>query len=88
MTEFQIDKACVLGVMPEKGIKRLLGSAIQDSEATNGISRAELYLTVLEPEEFMNRAVIAGGRLLSKVEERNWGDKAGYVVAFASRARD
>ena len=92
MTEFQLSNESVLGLMPEKGIKRLLGEAIEDPEATNGISRAEIYLTVLAPEKFMERAIAAGGRLLSKIENRNWGDKAGYVadldghvIAFASR---
>jgi lactoylglutathione lyase len=28
----------------------------------------------------MNRAISAGGKLLSDVEERNWGDRAGYVA--------
>lgn len=76
--------------MPETGIKRLLGNSIKDPETTNGIARAELYLRVSEPEKFMDRAIASGGQLLSKVENRNWGDRAGYigdpdghVIAFA-----
>jgi uncharacterized glyoxalase superfamily protein PhnB len=90
MTEFRISESCALGLMPEKGIKHLLGSAIEDPETTNGIARAEVYLTVSSPEIFMERAIAAGGRLLSGIEDRNWGDKAGYiadldghVIAFA-----
>lgn len=92
MTEFRLSAESVLGLMPEKGIKRLLGSSIQDPETTNGIARAEIYLTVPKPEEFLERALGAGGKLLSNVESRNWGDKAGYVadldghvVAFAAK---
>lgn len=92
MTEFQLSDTSVLGLMPEKEIKKLLGAEIGDPEATNGIARAEIYLTVPAPEEFMARAIAAGGRLISKIENRNWGDKAGYVadldghiLAFASR---
>lgn len=92
MTEFHLSNDSVLGLMPEKGIKRLLGSTIQDPETTNGISRAEIYLSVLTPERFMERAVNAGGRILSKIEDRNWGDRAGYiadpdghVIAFAAK---
>lgn len=90
MTEFALENKCVLGLMPEKGIKRLLGEAIQDPEKTNGIARAELYLQVSDPQNFIDRAVEAGARVLSPLERRNWGHEAGYVadpdghvVAFA-----
>ena len=92
MTEFQLTEGCVLGLMPEKGIKRLLGDSIEDPEMTNGIARAEVYLSVEIPAVFMERALAEGGRLLSPLEPRNWGDRAGYiadpdghVIAFASR---
>lgn len=92
MTEFRILEGCVLGLMPETGIKRLLGEAIEDSEKTNGIARAEVNLSIQNPNVFLERALAAGGRLLSPLEPRNWGDTAGYVadpdghvVAFASR---
>lgn len=80
MTEFLLSADSVLGLMPEKGIKQLLGSSIQNPESTNGISRAEIYLVVISPEEYMDRAISAGGRLLSKVEPRNWGDRVGYIA--------
>lgn len=92
MTEFHLSEGCIVGLMPEKGIKRLLGGAIEDPEKTNGIARAEIYLVVKDPERFIARAQNAGGRILSPIELRNWGDRAGYiadpdghVVAFASR---
>lgn len=92
MTEFCLSSGCVLGLMPEKGIKRLLGESIEDPERTNGIARAEVYLTVESPEVFMARALAEGGRLLSPLTPRNWGDNAGYiadpdghVLVFASR---
>lgn len=92
MTEFRLSNGCVLGLMPEKGIKRLLGAEIEDPEKTNGIARAEVYLTIESPEVFLDRALLAGGRLLSPLETRSWGDKVGYVadpdghvLAFASR---
>jgi catechol 2,3-dioxygenase-like lactoylglutathione lyase family enzyme len=94
MTEFRLSEKCFLGLMPEVGIKRLLGDTIIDPEKTNGFARAEVYLSVENPETFMERALAAGGRLLSPVESRNWGDVAGYVadpdghvVAFASRSK-
>ncbi len=33
-----------MGLMPEAGIKRLLGPALPDMEQCHGIPRAELYL--------------------------------------------
>lgn len=92
MTEFRLSTESVLGLMPEKGIKRLLGSQIIDPETTNGVARAEIYLSVSSPEEYVMRSIAAGGTLLSGVELRNWGDYAGYVadldghvVAFAAK---
>lgn len=92
MTEFHLSNECILGLMPEGGIKRLLGDSIKDPEKTNGIARAEVYLVVTEPEQFISRALSAGGKMLSPISLRNWGDRAGYiadldghVIALASR---
>lgn len=93
MTEFRLSAESVLGLMPEKGIKRLLQNTITDPETTNGIARAEIYLTVPNPEVSIARAVEAGAKLLSPLEPRNWGDHAGYVadldghvLAFATKS--
>lgn len=92
MTEFQITKDSILGLMPEKGIKLLLGNTISDPELSNGISRSELYLSVENPEAYHNRALEYGAKELSPLEARNWGDLAaycmdpdGHVLAFACR---
>lgn len=91
MTEFELAPGCVLGLMPEKGIKRLL-PALPDPAAAAGTPRAEVYLTVPDPGAFHARALAAGGRELSPLEPRGWGDKAaysldpdGHVLAFAAR---
>ena len=90
MTEFKIGNQCVLGLMPESGIKRLLGDTIQDPEKTNGTSRAELYLVVPNPEDYLARAYSLKAKSLSELSRRNWGHEAGYaldpdghVLAFA-----
>ncbi|MDD2805543.1 MAG: VOC family protein [Elusimicrobiales bacterium] len=90
MTEFELLPGCVLGLMPEKGIKRLLPS-LPDPEKAAGIPRAELYLTVPDPEAFQARALAAGARELSPLGPRDWGDRAaycldpdGHCLAFAS----
>lgn len=90
MTEFELGAGCVLGLMPEKGIKRLL-PALPDPEEGRA-PRAEVYLTVPEPAAFHARALAAGARELSPLAPRDWGDKAaysldpdGHVLAFAAR---
>lgn len=90
MTEFDLGPSCVLGLMPESGIKSLLGEAIQHPERAGGVPRAEIYLCVDDPEIYFQRAQFAGATALSSVQLRNWGHVAGYladhdghVLAFA-----
>ncbi|HNQ95144.1 MAG: VOC family protein [Anaerolineales bacterium] len=92
MTEFTLNDGAVLGLMPETGIKRLLGEIIKDPKEGRGIPRAELYLLVEEPQFFYERALANGARALSPLEKRNWGDAVsycedpdGHILAFAKR---
>lgn len=93
MTEFELPGGAVLGLMPESGIKRLLGAALPDPAAGRGVPRAELYLLVDDPAAAHARALAAGGRELSPLLPRNWGhvaayslDPDGHVLAFAAPA--
>ncbi|MBK7584452.1 MAG: VOC family protein [Myxococcales bacterium] len=86
MTEFDLEGA-VLGIMPEAGIRHLLGPTLPKASA--GL-RAELYLLVDDPAAFHRRALEAGARELSPLAARDWGhvvayslDADGHVVAFA-----
>ncbi len=90
MTEFDLPGGGVLGLMPEAGIRRLLGDALPDPAAARGAPRAELYLVVDDPAAHHARALAAGARELSPLAPRNWGhdaayalDPDGHVVAFA-----
>lgn len=90
MTEFRLNDGAVLGLMPAKGIKRLLGDRLPDPEKGAGIPRAELYLLVDDPDSFHQRALADGGKELSALQPRDWGHEAaysldpdGHVVAFA-----
>jgi catechol 2,3-dioxygenase-like lactoylglutathione lyase family enzyme len=92
MTEFILNDGTVLGLMPEMGIKRLLGDAICDPALGPGIPRAELYLIVEEPQLFYQRALAIGAKSLSPLQLRNWGDTVaycedpdGHILAFAKR---
>lgn len=92
MTEFTLSNGTILGLMPEAGIRRLLGDAIPDPAQARGIPRAEIYLIVPSPEDHHHRALEAGARELSPPLLRDWGDVVsycldpdGHVVAFAQR---
>ena len=92
MTEFTLTQGAVLGLMPEAGIRALLGPALPDPASGRGVPRCELYVVVDDPGGHHARALAAGAREMSPLRQRNWGDKAvysldldGHVVAFASR---
>lgn len=91
MTEFELAAGAVLGLMPEAGIRRLLGPALPDPSRAAGVPRAELYLVVGDAAACHARALAAGARELSPLSPRDWGhrvayalDPDGHVVAFAA----
>lgn len=93
MTEFAFSETCVLGLMPEAGIKRLLGGRLPDPSQAAGVPRAEIYLRVTNPLEYHRRAITAGGIELSELKDRDWGDRVaysldpdGHVLAFAEKS--
>ena len=93
MTEFDLPGGAVLGLMPEAGAARLLGSAFSAAGAPRP-TRSELYLLVPDPASFHRRALAAGAREASALAARDWGDEAaysldpdGHVLAFARESR-
>jgi uncharacterized protein len=91
MTEFALDGSSSLGLMPEAGIKRLLGDALPDPAAGGGAPRAELYLILDDAADHHARALAAGARELQAMKWMPWGqsvayslDLDGHVLAFAS----
>jgi catechol 2,3-dioxygenase-like lactoylglutathione lyase family enzyme len=80
MTEFALRGGGTLGLMPEAGIKRLLGNAIRDPASACGIARAELYLLGEDAFSDYIRAVRAGATEISPPEPRSWGHLAGYCL--------
>ena len=90
MTEFTLSPDCILGLMPQTGIHRLLGPRLPDPAAGAGIPRAELYLLVEQPQVYHQRALDSGATELSGLAARDWGhrvayslDLDGHVLAFA-----
>jgi catechol 2,3-dioxygenase-like lactoylglutathione lyase family enzyme len=86
MTEFEIGRTAVLGLMPYVGAARLLGEAVYEGSKP----KAELYLIVESPSDYHTRALSAGAREISPLSPRDWGHNAaycididGYIIAFA-----
>ncbi len=77
--------------MPVAGIRRLLGTKLPDPDDAKGVPRAEIYLSVDDPESFHQRALEQGATELSPLATRDWGDQAaystdldGHVLVFAT----
>jgi len=92
MTEFRLAENVKLGLMPEKGIAKILGNNTPHPSEGSGVPRCELYLYTENIEEAFDRAKQAGAKEISPIENRNWGDKVGYladadghIIAFASK---
>lgn len=80
MTEFDLPGGAVLGLMPESGIKRLLGAELPDPARGRGIPRAEIYLPVDDPARALARALAAGARALDEALPRTWGHEVAYAL--------
>lgn len=80
MTEFHLPGGATLGLMPETGIRALLGARLPDPAPGNGTPRAELYLVVDDPGAFHARALAAGAVELSPLRARGWGHLAAYAM--------
>jgi catechol 2,3-dioxygenase-like lactoylglutathione lyase family enzyme len=82
MTEFELNTGLKLGLMPEKGIAKILDGKTPDPAAGNGIPRCELYLKSGNAAKFLERSIMAGAKLVSPLSDRDWGDKVAYVSDF------
>lgn len=91
MTEFQLSPALKLGLMPERGIARILGDRVPHPASGAGIPRAELYFEVPDVQQAYDRALAAGAAGIDPPAHRDWGDVVGYaadpdghILAFAT----
>jgi len=90
MTEFEITSDCLLGLMPESSIEKILGNKTPNPSLGSGIPRCELYLLVNDPQAALNKAISLGAKLVSPLSSRSWGEEVGYcsdpdghIIAFA-----
>lgn len=92
MTEFKLAENYKLGIMPNKGIAKILSNRMPHPDEGNGIPRCELYFYVENIELEFDNATKIGAKLISKIEDRDWGDKVcyfadidGHIIAFAEK---
>lgn len=92
MTEFELTDNGKLGLMPENGIAKIISDKMPHPNTGNGIPRCELYLKVENARQYIDRGIQLGGKEISKFENRDWGDKVGYisdidghVISFAEK---
>lgn len=69
-----------LGLMRRAAAEAFAGPELTRVAPTQDTLRAEIYLHVPDPEACLQRLVGLGGRLVSDVVPRPWGDRAGYVL--------
>jgi len=80
MTEFVLEGKTMIGLMPDDGGAKLIGNSLPHPKEGKGIPRCEVYLKLTNAQCYMDRALEAGGILLSPLQKRNWGDTTGYVA--------
>lgn len=92
MTEFNLSDNCKIGLMPNKGIAKILANKTPHPDSGNGIPRCELYFYVDNIQFEFGNAIKSGARLISPVIDRDWGDKVcyfsdpdGHIIAFAEK---
>ena len=92
MTEFHFAGNFILGLMPNNGIAKILVDKTPHPKTGTGIPRCELYFYVDTLASEYENALSVGARLVSPVEQRNWGDRAcyfadqdGHIIAFAEK---
>lgn len=92
MTEFMLSETFKIGLMPNGGIAKILGSSIPHPASGSGVPRCELYFYVEDIQLEFNNALESGARLISPVMERDWGDRVcyfadpdGHILAFAEK---
>ena len=92
MTEFKLSENVKLGLMPESGIAKIISNKMPKPQKGNGIPRCELYLKVVNANEYLQRGIKLGAMEISQLKNRDWGDTVGYIsdpdghiIAFAEK---
>lgn len=91
MTEFTLHHSCKLGLMPNSGIQKIIGTQTPPPQDGVGIPRAELYLKVNDMAGYLQRIAQMKIKVISEWQLRDWGDKViyladpdGHIIALAT----
>jgi len=94
MTEFNFSENCKIGLMPNKGIAKILADKTPHPDNGNGIPRCELYLYIDNIHVEFDNATKCGAVLISPIIDRDWGDRVcyfsdpdGHIIAFAEKIK-
>jgi len=94
MTEFVFSNYSKLGLMPNKGIAKIISEKVPHPDLGTGIPRCELYLVVDDVKTEYENALNCGAMLVNDLADRDWGDKVcyfsdpdGHILAFAEHIR-
>lgn len=95
MTEFKLAENCKLGLMPNKGIAKILSDKIPHSDKGNVIPRCELYFQAENLELECENTAKIGTKLINEIKDQDWGDKVcyfvdidGHIIAFPEKLND
>jgi predicted enzyme related to lactoylglutathione lyase len=80
MTEFALGSACTLGLMPVVGIAGILGLDPGRWSDSALPPRSELYWRRTDANDLVHRAIRAGGRVISPMARRSWGEDVAYLA--------
>lgn len=71
---------------------KILSDKTPHPDQGNGIPRCELYFYIDNIEQEFDSATQIGAKLISPIEDRDWGDKVcyfadpdGHIIAFAEK---
>lgn len=92
-SEFQLPGGVRVGLYERESFGRNTGR-VPHATPSGELAPTELYFYVDDPEASIRKAMNAGGKLLSPLAPRGWGDEAGYctdldgnVLVFARPGR-
>jgi len=92
MTEFELNTNTRLGLMPKENISKILDFQVDIPDTKINKPSCELYFFVGNPDEYLQKLVLLGGKLLSAGKLRNWGHFVAYgfdldnnLIAFAKK---
>lgn len=94
MTEFKLSDTAILGLMPKKGIAKLLDNKYSVLESKEDLISTEIYFEVESLDPYYQKVKNLGMKIISEIKVQDWGhktfytkDEDGNVIAFATNEK-